>query len=363
MKIVVTGGGTGGHIYPALAFIRYLKNVESELEVLYVGTKHGLESKLVPEVGIDFETVDVQAFKRSFDVSNLKTAYKFVKSIGEAKGILKDFNPDIVLGMGGYASAPIVYAAAQLAIPTVLHEQDSIPGLTNKFLSGSARKIALGFQGTAQYFPEDKAVYTGNPRAQEVADLYAPGALGVFNMSTERKTVLIFGGSRGAFTINEAMLDVLPKFIGKSYQVVYVAGETYYREFEQAFKEYEEEDNIAVVPYISNMSEIMSNVDLLVSRAGATTIAEATALGLPSILIPSPHDPGNHQEKNAETLEKTGAAEVILDSELTGDRILLEVEKIFSNESVYRKMSEASLREGVPDSNIRLHQVIKSCLV
>ncbi|WEV60997.1 undecaprenyldiphospho-muramoylpentapeptide beta-N-acetylglucosaminyltransferase [Streptococcaceae bacterium ESL0729] len=363
MKIVVTGGGTGGHVYPALAFIRYLKNIDSQVELLYVGSQHGLESKLVPELGIDFRTVDVQAFKRDFDLANLKIAYKFVKSLGEAKDILRDFEPDIVLGMGGYVSAPVVYAAGRLGIPAVLHEQDSIPCLTNKFLSRYAQKVALGFQGTAQSFPEDKAVYTGNPRAQEMADLFVPGALGIFNMSTERKTVLIFGGSRGAFTINEAMLDVLPKFIGKNYQVVYVAGEHYYKEYEETFKKYDHENNIAVVPYISNMSEIMSNVDLLVSRAGATTIAEATALGLPTILIPSPHDPGSHQEKNAQTLEKTGAAEVIADADLTGDRILLEVEKIFSNESIYRKMSEASLREGVPDSNIRLYQVIKSCLV
>ena len=171
MKIIVSGGGTGGHIYPALSFINYLKTVEPDVSVLYIGTQKGLESKIVPENGIDFQTIDIQGFKRSLSPENFKTVYKFLKSVSDAKKIIKAFQPDIVIGTGGYVAGPVIYAAAKLKIPTIVHEQNSIPGVTNKFLSRYATRVALAFQEAGSFFPSKKTVFTGNPRAQEVADL------------------------------------------------------------------------------------------------------------------------------------------------------------------------------------------------
>ena len=359
MRIVVTGGGTGGHIYPALAFIKYLKSVDENLEVLYIGTEKGLEKKIVPRENIDIKTVDVQGFKRSLSPENFKTIYKFIKSTQDAKKILKEFKPDVVLGTGGYVAGPVVYAASKLKIPTIIHEQNSIPGVTNKFLSRYVDRVAVGFQEAAKHFPENKTVFTGNPRAQEVADLEAPEALSEFGLSNDKKTVVIFGGSRGALKINQAVLEAFPKFVGKDYQIIYASGEIYYNEFKEQFEKYDAEPNIAIKPYISNMSEVLANADILVSRAGATTLAEVTALGIPAILVPSPYVTADHQTKNAQALENAGAAVMIKDAELTGDAIVNEIEKILSNESTYTNMASASLNEGVPDSSVRLKKVIE----
>lgn len=362
MRIIVTGGGTGGHVYPALAFISYLKKVTPSTEVLYIGTEKGLESKIVPQAGLSFETIDVQGLKRSMSPQNIKTIFKFVKSTTQAKKIIKDFRPDIVLGTGGYVSAPVIYGASRLNIPTVIHEQNSIPGMTNKFLSRFATKIAVGFQEAANYFPEEKTHFTGNPRSQEIADIDAEEAISEFGMLLDKKTVLIFGGSRGALKINQAMVEALPKFVGKNYQVIYASGEIYYDEFKEVFEKYNIEPNIAIRPYIENMSEVMSNADILVSRAGATTLAEVTSLGIPSILIPSPYVTADHQTKNAEALKKSGAALIITDAELTGDKIVKQIERILDDGMMYRNMSDASMREGVLDSSVRLLKVINRCL-
>ena len=231
MKIIVSGGGTGGHIYPALSFIKYLKTVEPNLSVLYIGTKKGLESTIVPENGINFKTIDIQGFKRSLSLENVKTVYKFLKSVSDAKKIIKDFKPDVVVGTGGYVAGPVVYAAAKLKIPTIVHEQNSIPGITNKFLSRYASRVALAFQEAGTFFPSNKTVFTGNPRAQEVADLIESGnVLSQYDLDGTKKTVVIFGGSRGALKINTAVLEALPELAKKDYQILYASGEIYFND-------------------------------------------------------------------------------------------------------------------------------------
>lgn len=363
MRIIVTGGGTGGHIYPALAFINYLKTKEEKLEVLYIGTKRGLESKIVPEARIPFETVDVQGFRRSLSVENVKTVYKFLNSTKQAKKIIKKFNPDVVLGTGGFVAGPVMYAAAQLKIPTMIHEQNSIPGVTNKFLAKRVSKIAVGFEAAKPFFPAEKTVFTGNPRAQEVANLTKSDILSrEYGLSDDKKTVVIFGGSRGAQTINEAVKSALPELSKQDYQVVYASGQIYFDEDQAIFEQFDESKNIAIKPYISNMLNVLASSDLILCRAGATTIAEVTAIGLPTIFVPSPNVTADHQTKNAQALVDVGAAKMIRDVELNASNLTSSISEIFGDEKLYQKMAEASKNAGAPDASDRLYKLMKEII-
>lgn len=360
MRIILTGGGTGGHIYPALAFINYIKTVEPDSEILYVGTKKGLENKIVPQAGIPFKTVDVQGFRRSLSLQNFKTITKFLSSTSESKKIIKDFKPDVVVGTGGYVAGPVLYAAEKLHIPTLIHEQNSIPGITNKFLSKRVSKIAVAFEAAKPFFPADKTIFTGNPRAQEVADLQPTDVLETeYHLKNDKKTIVIFGGSRGAQTINEAVKAALPSFKDKAYQVVYASGQIYYDEDQAIFDQYKEAENIAIRPYISNMLEVLASSDLILCRAGATTIAEVTALGLPTIFVPSPNVTADHQTKNAQALVDIGAAKMIRDAELSAENMLSTIDDIFADETNYQKMAENSRKAGVPDASKRLYDLVK----
>lgn len=363
MRIILTGGGTGGHIYPALAFIKYIKEAEPNSEILYVGTERGLESKIVPAAGIAFKTVDVQGFKRSLSLDNFRTIAKFLTSTQAAKKIIKDFKPDVVVGTGGYVAGPVLYAAETLHIPTLIHEQNSIPGITNKFLSKRVTKIAVAFEAAKAYFPAEKTVFAGNPRAQEVAHLQATDILTTeYGLQKGKKTVVIFGGSRGAMTINEAFKKALPLFEKEDFQVVYASGQIYYDEDQAIFDAYKESKNIAIRPYISNMLDVFAASDLVLCRAGATTIAEVTALGLPTIFVPSPNVTADHQTKNAQALVDIHAAKMIRDTELTGDLMVSTIRDIFADEENYQTMSDNSRKAGVPDASDRLYQLVKEIM-
>ncbi len=363
MRIILTGGGTGGHIYPALAFINYLKSVEPDSEILYVGTKRGLENKIVPASGINFKTVDVQGFRRSLSFENFKTIAKFLKSTGEAKQIIKDFHPDAVVGTGGYVAGPVLYAAEKLHVPTLIHEQNSIPGITNKFLSKHVNRIAVAFEAAKPFFPAEKTSFAGNPRAQEVADLQKTDVLErEYHLEKDKKTVVIFGGSRGAQTINEAVKQALPELDKQAFQVIYASGQIYYDEDKEIFAPYENTGHLAIRPYISNMLEVFAAADLVLCRAGATTIAEVTALGLPTIFVPSPNVTADHQTKNAQALVDVGAAKMIRDADLTGELMIKTINEVFSDEENYQRMAENSRKAGVPDASKRLYNLVKEII-
>lgn len=297
MKIAVSGGGTGGHIYPALALIREIQKKDENVEFLYIGTEKGLESKLVPRENIPFKSIHITGFKRKISFENVKTVLRFLKGVRDSKKMLKEFKPDVVIGTGGYVCGPVVYAAAKMGIPTIVHEQNSVPGLTNKFLSRYVDKIAICFEEAREFFPEQKVVLTGNPRASEV--LGQDGIKGRLSAGLKLKipTVLIFGGSRGARPINEAVVKSLTELSGKPYQVLYVTGDVHFEDVRKEVELVGNPENVIIKPFIHNMPEVLSGVDLTVARAGATTLAELTSLGIPSILIPSPYVTDNHQEK------------------------------------------------------------------
>lgn len=296
MKVAVSGGGTGGHIYPALALIREIQKKDENVEFLYIGTEKGLESKLVPRENIPFKSIHITGFKRRISFENVKTILRFLKGVRDSKKMLKEFKPDVVIGTGGYVCGPVVYAAAKMGIPTIVHEQNSVPGLTNKFLSRYVDKIAICFEEAREFFPEQKVALTGNPRASEV--LGQDGIKGRLSAGLKLKipTVLIFGGSRGARPINEAVVKSLTELSGKPYQVLYVTGDVHFEDVQKEVELVGNPENVIIKPFIHNMPEVLSGVDLTVARAGATTLAELTSLGIPSILIPSPYVTDNHQE-------------------------------------------------------------------
>lgn len=358
MRILVTGGGTGGHIYPALAFIRYVQKIQPDSEFLYVGTHRGLENKIVPETGISFKTIKIQGFKRKLSLDNIKTVQLFLESIKRSKEILREFKPDVVIGTGGYVSGSVVYAAARMKIPTIVHEQNSVSGMTNKFLSRFADRVGICFPDAAQYFPESKTVLVGNPRAQEVVTSGKSEVLEQYGLLPDIPTVLIFGGSQGALKINQAVIQALPKFSQKDYQVLYASGDRYYNEIKEKFDVEKINRNLSLQPYIKNMTDVMANVDLLIGRAGATSIAELTALGLPAILIPSPYVTNDHQTKNAQSLVNAGAVKMIPDADLTGESLIDAVDEIMNDSEKREAMAKASRQEGIPDAAERLWSLV-----
>jgi len=360
MRIIVSGGGTGGHIYPAMALIKRLKERDLIDDVLYVGTEKGLESKIVKNAGLNFKTIEIQGFKRRLTVENVKTVQLFLSSIRKSRKIIKEFKPDIVVGTGGYVSSAIVYAAHTMHIPTVIHEQNTIAGVTNKFLAHFVDKIAIAFtEATDQFSEKKKIVFTGNPRAQEVVNIQKNDRLKEFDLAADKDTVMIFGGSRGAKPINQATIETMDRFVKADYQVLFVTGRVHYDNVVKLIdKKYLNSANISVLPYIDNMPEILPDIKLIVGRSGATSIAEITALGIPAIFVPSPYVTHDHQTKNAMSVSKVGAAKLIPEAELTSDSLYEAVNEIMSDSKVQAEMSEKSKHIGVPDSADRLIKVL-----
>ncbi|KKI93737.1 UDP-diphospho-muramoylpentapeptide beta-N-acetylglucosaminyltransferase [Bacillus sp. SA1-12] len=359
MKVVVSGGGTGGHIYPALALIKEIKKHHSHVEFLYIGTNNGLEKNIVKREGINFKAIEITGFKRKLSFDNAKTVMRFLKGVTVSKKYLRDFKPDVVIGTGGYVCGPVVYAASKLKIPTIIHEQNSLPGITNKFLSRYVDKVAICFEDARMYFPEHKVVLTGNPRASEVLGQDAEKGRHSLGLTVQKKTVLIFGGSRGAKAINEAVLQMIPSLNDKPYQVVYVTGEVHYEKVMEEMGALSDASHVVIKPFIHNMPEVLACVDLIVSRAGATSLAEITALGIPSILIPSPYVTANHQEKNARSLSDHDAAMMLREQDLNGSLLLSHIDEILLNERKLVEMKKASKELGIPDAASRLYQVMK----
>ncbi|WP_110932175.1 undecaprenyldiphospho-muramoylpentapeptide beta-N-acetylglucosaminyltransferase [Paenibacillus bouchesdurhonensis] len=354
MRVVLSGGGTGGHIYPALAIANQCGAEYPDSEFLYIGGERGLESSLVPKENIPFKAINITGFRRKLSFDNVKTIVRFMKGVQTSKRLLREFKPDVVIGTGGYVCGPVVYAAAKLGIPSIIHEQNAVPGLTNRFLSKYVSTVAVSFEGSGASFPAAKKIlYTGNPRATTVFEADKNKGYASLGLPQGSPIVLVVGGSRGAKAINEAMIDMAPS-IGRLGHVsfIYVTGESYYENTKTAIaaKLGEMPRNLQVLPYVHNMPEVLACTSLIVNRAGASFLAEITALGIPSILIPSPNVTNNHQEKNARSLEKSGAAEVIVEPDLTGSSLFAAVERILTESSLHRSMSTAAKQLGKPES-------------
>lgn len=360
MKVLLSGGGTGGHIYPALALTRQLKKEVSDVEFLYVGTENGLESKIVPDNDVPFETIDIQGFTRALTMDNFKTISKFLKGIRDSKKIIKKFQPDVVIGTGGYVCAPVVYAASRMKIPTIIHEQNSVPGLANKFLARFVDAIAISFEAAASYFSDykDKIVLTGNPRAQEVASVEYEPVLEDYGLDSSKPTLLIFGGSRGAKRINDTFLESSSDLSQKRYQTLFVSGRAHYEDYERELFKKGLDNRVQITPYIDNMPQVFTNVDLVVCRSGATTLAELTAMGKASILIPSPNVTNDHQTVNANSLVDNKAALLLKEDELTSETFIKNVDKVMTDDEFRQSIENQAEKMGIPDASSRLIQLI-----
>lgn len=365
MKILLSGGGTGGHIYPALALMNRMKELDPDAEFLYVGTERGMESTIVPKAGVPFKSVEIQGLRRSFSLENFKTIYLMIKSISESKKIIKEFSPDVVIGTGGYVCAPVLYAASRLGIPSIIHEQNSVAGVTNKFLARYVSRICLCFEDARADFNKyaEKIIFTGNPRAQEVANMKQKASLTRYGLQNELPTVLVFGGSRGAAKINQSMTEAMPLFKQKAYQVILVTGEQHFEKITLQINSLDENlENVRIVPYVEEMPALFKKVNVVVCRSGATTLTELTALGIPSILIPSPYVTNNHQLKNAQSLEKKGAAFIIEEKELDAKGIFEAINSLMMDQKKQKEMAEASSSLGISDAADRLIAVIKEVI-
>ncbi|GEL15762.1 undecaprenyldiphospho-muramoylpentapeptide beta-N-acetylglucosaminyltransferase [Pediococcus cellicola] len=362
MRLMISGGGTGGHIYPALALIEALKEKNPDSEVLYVGTEKGLESRIVPDQGIAFKTIRIQGFKRSLSLQNFKTIGLFIKSVADAHKMIKDFHPDVVVGTGGYVSGAVVFAASLQGIPTVIHEQNSVVGVTNKFLSYFVTKIGISFEDARAQFPAKKVVFTGNPRATQVASMKPNDALSKYGLKPDQPTLLIFGGSRGAERINSATVAALPELKKRDYQVLFVTGRVHFQKISDDLRGQEIGQNIVIRPYIKQMPELLPNFQAILGRAGATSIAEITALGIPSILVPSPYVTNDHQTKNAKSLVNNGAAELLTEADLTGASLLEKVDALMTDGKKRQKMSVAAKAMGRPRAAFDLLNVLQTVI-
>lgn len=367
MRLVLTGGGTGGHIYPALAIGREIAEKEPGSELLYIGTKRGLESRIVPAQGLPFESIDISGIRRSLSLENVKTVIRFIQGVRRSKALLKQFKPDIVVGTGGYVCGPVVYAASRLGIPTLIHEQNVVPGLTNKFLSRYASAVAVSFKDSLPHFARVGNVkYAGNPVASTVAKADKAKGYASLGLTPGTPFVLVTGGSRGAQALNDAVLAMLPGLAGLSgVHLVLVTGDRYYEQTTERVKTLPAETakRVHVLSYVNNMPEVLAASSMVISRAGASFLAEVTSLGVPAVLIPSPNVTNNHQQPNAESLAHAGAGEMILEKDLNGESLLRSVRAIMKDAALREKMAKASRGLGTPNAAASIYeqmlQVIK----
>lgn len=357
MRIVITAGGTGGHIYPAIAIIEKIKSLEPGSEVLYIGTTDRMEKDIIPKLGISYVGIEMRGLNRKNILKNIGVYFTFRKAIKRAKAEIAKFRPDIVVGVGGYISAPVIMAAKSLKCKTLIHEQNSTPGVTNRHIAKYVDRVCVSLPDTITRFPNAKVVYTGNPRSEQILEAKAMKK-STLGLDESRKLVVICMGSLGSATMTEKLRELVSAFSNKAYQVIIITGKAYYENYEGI----KVPENVGILPYLDNLIELMKKTDLFVGRAGASTIAELTAIGLPSILVPSPYVTENHQMKNAKELEKVKAAKIIEEKEFSKDTLVPMIDEILGDPALYKSMRLGAKSLGVGDSATRVYQEIKKVI-
>ncbi len=362
MKILIGGGGTGGHVYPALALARYAQSDNSANDILFVGTEKGLESKIVPSAGFSLKTIPVRSFQGNLR-QLVSTLFSLLDSLKQTSAIIKEYRPNVILGMGGYVAAPVVISGLIKRFPVVLHEQNAHPGLVNRRLAPFVKRVCLSFAETEKRMPRySRILYTGNPRATEVSTLTRTAGCRHFNLDPEDKNILIYGGSRGALKLNQEVTAYLEAgFLPEDVNLIYVTGEIYYREVVSKLGTIP--NRVKLYPYLDRMPEALAAADLAVTRSGATTLAELTALGIPALLIPSPNVVNNHQYYNAKLLADAGAAILIEEKDFDFNRLKKEVDLLLNEQSLLKKMKSNSIQIGEKDAAKRLYRCLQEVSV
>lgn len=371
MKVVIAAAGTGGHINPGIAMANKIMQEEPDSKIIFIGTNRGLENDLVPRAGYELKHIDSYGISRELSIKNIKRLYKTYKSIGEAKKILKDFKPDIVIGTGGYICISVGEAAKRLKVPVILHESNAFPGVAVKLLSKYAEKILLGFEEAKNRLPKaNKLVVTGTPtkiKKINYSDQEKKEKLDSIQLKDKKlPIVLVFGGSQGAQSINNAILGIVEQKLNTNYQIIWAAGKGNYEQVknELATKNIDIDsiENAKILPYIYNMQEMMNIADLVVCRSGAMTISEITILEKPAIFIPFPFAAENHQEYNARVLEKIGAAKIILDKDLNAQILNNQIGSIVANASILQSMGKNAGKIKIENVEDKIYSEIKESL-
>ena len=341
MRVIIAAAGTAGHINPGLAIANKIKEEEKDSKIIFIGTTRGLENDLVPRAGYELKTIDAYGLSKKISIENIKKMYKTLKGYGEARKIIKEFKPDIVIGTGGYICGATISAAHSLKIPTLLHESNAFPGKAVKMLANKTDTILVSFEDARSRIKNAKnIVYTGTPvkiRKKEYGINEKNSIIKSTGLNETKPIVLIFGGSQGAQKINDAILGILKNKLNKDYQIIWATGPKQYDRIKEILEEnnvyINHLENAKIVPYIYNMEEMMNVSDLIVARSGAMTITEISNLGKASILIPLPNVSGDHQLHNAKVLENIGAARIILNNELNYENLNSNIEEIILNKN------------------------------
>ena len=354
-RVIISGGGTGGHIYPAITIARAIADIEPT-EFLYVGSKIGLENTLIPKEGLPFVTLDVRGLERKISFRNLVTLGKTAGSLCKAESIIRHFKPDVVIGTGGFVCGPVLLAASLSGIPTLIQEQNVIPGVTNTILSKFVNRVALGYQEAANRFKKKNIlVYTGNPVRKDILTVTKECGREYLGLGAHKFTLLVAGGSRCACSINAVMIEVRKCFKDDdTIQILHVTGD---HEYDRVVKQLDGIDGKGrygkgsrIIPYLHHMPSALAAADLAVYRAGAVGLAELTVRGVPSILIPYPYAAEDHQRYNAQALVMCGAAKMILDKMLTGRDLLEEILHLKEDPGALDAMAKASKALGKPQA-------------
>ncbi len=355
-KIIISGGGTGGHVFPAIAIADALCQHLSEPEILFVGARGRMEMEKVPEAGYSIVGLPVEGFRRKLSPANLKVVFKLMASLKMAGKILREFSPDAVVGVGGYASGPVLRRAAAMGIPTLIQEQNSYAGLTNRLLAKKAGKICVAYEGMEKYFPAEKLVVAGNPVRAEIRELKAQGDYGLarssFGLDKDAKVLLVLGGSLGARTINRAVQGGLNLVLESGLKLIWQCGRYYYSEAEDSLRNIPA-GNVVLKDFIRRMDLAYLASDAIVARAGALTISELSHVGKPAILVPSPNVAEDHQTRNAESLASRSAAICIPDCEATR-RMIPEAIGLLGDKDRMDVLSENISKLAIPDSAGRI---------
>ncbi|HBJ08551.1 MAG TPA: undecaprenyldiphospho-muramoylpentapeptide beta-N-acetylglucosaminyltransferase [Coprobacter fastidiosus] len=357
IKVLVSGGGTGGHIFPAISIANAIKNKCPNADILFVGAENRMEMEKVPAAGYPIIGLPISGFDRKHLLKNIKVLFRLFKSIRLADKTVKSFSPDIAVGVGGYASGPTLWAAARRGIPTLIQEQNSYAGVTNKLLASKAKAICVAYENMDRFFPKDRIILTGNPVRQELQNdtINREEAIRFFNLDPSKKTILVIGGSLGARTINNSIAAGIEK-IPQNIQLIWQSGKGYDTQAQKALEE-KKPENIKQMPFISRMDMAYKAADLVISRAGASSISELCLLGKPVILIPSPNVAEDHQTKNAQALSTKNAALMIRDCD--AQNLLIDTAlKTVQDETSLKNMSDNISKMAQRDSATRIADII-----
>ena len=367
MNVIIAAAGTGGHINPGIAIANKIKQENKNAKITFIGTVRGLENDLVPRAGFGLERIEAYGVNRKISFNNIKNLFKTLNSYREAKKIIKKLKTDIVIGTGGYICVPVILAAKKLGVPTIIHESNAYPGVAVKLLSKKVNTVLVGFEDAKKRLPKaKKVVVTGTPTKIKKINLTSnkrDDLIKDLKIKNDLPIVLVYGGSQGAKTINETLIGIIKNNLNKKYHIIWAVGQKQYNNVKEELSKIgysiNNIKNMTIVPYIYNMQDVMNLSDLIIARSGAMTITEVSTVGKPAIFIPFPYATENHQEYNARVLEGIGAARIILDNDLTTEKLNNEILEILENKKLQEQMGKLAEKSAIQNVEEKIYEEIK----